>query len=309
MKRNRLVRACLVCLLVLASLPLGAVADPVLDRSVDNGKFVVYFLHLGKAPSTKKSNHGDCELLISPDGKVMMVDCGAPEQGRYVVEALNALGIDHIDYFVNSHRHHDHLGGFSQVADHAKIDHVLVGPMEGYTGTYSLEMDQRCKADGIDQTKIGDGDSFMFGQDIEVAVYHPSRTDVDSTYTTEELNNSSLALKFTYGKTTVLLCGDLYMKGEDEVLAAHSDEIRDIDVAKADHHGLWTSNQDSWIKTVNPTYCVAVSDILCDLGVMNRYKKHGTIFRQTLFNGIVKFSMDDNDGITMLCQHDSSLDN
>ena len=42
---------------------------------------------------------------------------------------------------------------------------------------------------------------------------------------------------------------------------------------------------------------------------MNRYKQQGTIFRQTVFNGIVKFSMDANDGITMLCQHAFSLDN
>lgn len=309
MKRNRLVRACVWCMLVLASFPLSAATDPVLDRSGDYGKFIVYFLHLGRTSSTKKSNHGDCELLISPDGKVMMVDCGAPVQGRYVVETLEALGIDHIDYFVNSHRHHDHLGGFSQVADHAKIDRVFVGPMEGYTGKYSMQMDQRCEADGIVQTKIGDGDSFMFGRDIEVSVYHPSKTAVDSTYTTEELNNSSLALKFSYGNTTVLLCGDLYMEGEQELLDAHSDEIRDIDVAKANHHGLWTSNQSLWIETINPTYCVAVSDILSDLGVMNRYKQQGTIFRQTVFNGIVKFSMDANDGITMLCQHAFSLDN
>ena len=220
MKRNRLIRACVWCMLVLASFPLSAATDPVLDRSGDYGKFIVYFLHLGRTSSTKKSNHGDCELLISPDGKVMMVDCGAPVQGRYVVETLEALGIDHIDYFVNSHRHHDHLGGFSQVADHAKIDRVFVGPMEGYTGKYSMQMDQRCEADGIVQTKIGDGDSFMFGRDIEVSVYHPSKTAVDSTYTTEELNNSSLALKFSYGNTTVLLCGDLYMEGEQERLDA-----------------------------------------------------------------------------------------
>ncbi len=72
---------------------------------------------------------------------------------------------------------------------------------------------------------------------------------------------------------------------------------------------MWTSNQSLWIETINPTYCVSVSDILSDLGVMNRYKQQGTIFRQTVFNGIVKFSMDANDGITMLCQHAFSLDN
>ena len=83
-------------MLVLASFPLSAATDPVLDWSGDYGKFIVYFLHLGRTSSTKKSNHGDCELLISPDGKVMMVDCGAPVQGRYVVETLEALGIENV---------------------------------------------------------------------------------------------------------------------------------------------------------------------------------------------------------------------
>jgi len=42
----------------------------------------------------------------------MLIDCGYFYAGHDVYKRLNALGITHIDYAVNTHPHDDHILGF-----------------------------------------------------------------------------------------------------------------------------------------------------------------------------------------------------
>jgi beta-lactamase superfamily II metal-dependent hydrolase len=68
---------------------------------------------------------GDSILIISPEGKTVLVDAGDEKNGKKVVEALRANGIQQLDYFIATHTHPDHIGGAAEVFAAFKVGTVL----------------------------------------------------------------------------------------------------------------------------------------------------------------------------------------
>src|SRR4051794_30715859 len=68
---------------------------------------------------------GDSILVVSPSGTTMLVDAGDESKGKQVVEALKREGVDHLDYFVATHMHPDHIGGAPVVLGALKVGTVL----------------------------------------------------------------------------------------------------------------------------------------------------------------------------------------
>ena len=70
----------------------------IFDRSGDAGQLTIRFLWLGEQVADDKP--GDCMILTSPDGQVMVLDCGHPLASQYVIDALDAMGVTRIDALV-----------------------------------------------------------------------------------------------------------------------------------------------------------------------------------------------------------------
>ncbi len=103
LKRNcvkNVQRLAMVLAIALLLIPNLLVAQDVLVR--EKGKLCIYFLDLS-VDETATDKSGDSTILIAPEGEVMLLDCGHPQCGGQVIEALKKLGVDHIDYFVASH--------------------------------------------------------------------------------------------------------------------------------------------------------------------------------------------------------------
>jgi competence protein ComEC len=68
---------------------------------------------------------GDAILLISPEGKTVLVDAGDEKNGKKVVEALRLNGVQQLDYFIATHSHPDHIGGAAEVFSNFKVGMAL----------------------------------------------------------------------------------------------------------------------------------------------------------------------------------------
>ena len=68
---------------------------------------------------------GDSILIISPEGKTVLVDAGDEKNGKRVVEALRLAGVQQLDYFIATHTHPDHIGGAPEVFGNFKVGTVL----------------------------------------------------------------------------------------------------------------------------------------------------------------------------------------
>jgi beta-lactamase superfamily II metal-dependent hydrolase len=68
---------------------------------------------------------GDAILIISPEGKVVLVDAGDQTKGKTVVDALKRYKVEQIDYLIATHAHPDHIGGMDDVLNNTKVLNVL----------------------------------------------------------------------------------------------------------------------------------------------------------------------------------------
>lgn len=272
----------------------------------ENGALALYFLDLEVSPEAVDKS-GDSTILISPEGKVMLLDSGHPESAHLVIDALEALDVKTIDIFVASHPHIDHIGGFPQVAARFAVKQVYRSSLEYGTNVNQAAL-QAMEQYNLPVTILSEGDSFMFGDYVKVDIYNPPK---EITYpknypdnSTQFINNQSLAMKLTYGESTAWFSGDLYMAQERTLITKYG-ELLQADVAKANHHGGDTSNSLRWIKNLNARIVVAMHDQLDSMTVYNNYKRYGAEYHLTLNDGLIKVVMDDKKNYQVFDTKDS----
>ena len=265
--------------------------DLVLDTSGDAGKLTAHYLAMEEncVLSGDKINVGDCAIYTSPEGLVMMIDCSNPASFPEIDTYLRALGIERIDIFVMSHPHADHIGCFAELADSYPIGQVYKNAHEYESGTYTAAM-AAIEEHQIPLTVLHDGDSFMFGNDVEVKVYGPSaKMEEEISKDVNDANNGSLALRMTYGDSSFWSAGDNYMNGEQDIVANYGDAIQS-DIVKMNHHGYDTSNSKNYVETLAPKVAVSMHESMTSKTVALRYSTRGAETFYTCMDGTVRVS-------------------
>lgn len=243
-----------------AALVLAAVAA-VLPRPIDHPRdaLLVEAIDVGQ---------GDSILLITPDGKTLLVDGGGvgggPRQApqdfdigeEVVAPALWARGIRRLDVVALSHAHSDHMGGLASVLRNFQPRELWVGnnpPVPPY-----LALLNEAGQLGIRIRSLRAGDALALG-DVKVDVLAPL---ADYEPGAEPVNNDSLVLHAGFGGTSVLLEGDAEAPIEQAMLAEPGLKST---LLKVGHHGSITSTQPEFLAKVAPQWAV----ISC--GRRNRY--------------------------------------
>jgi len=216
---------------------------------------------------------GDSLLLITPDGKTLLVDGGgfgggphqAPQDfdiGEEVVsEALWSRGIRHLDAVALTHAHSDHMGGLPAVLRNFHAAELWVGNnprVAAYNALLAEAADLRVRV-----RTFRAGDSLTFGA-VQIAVLAPFSNYQPGP---EPTNNDSLVMHAVYGATSVMLEGDAEAPIEDEMVAHAMLPERDLQstLLKVGHHGSITSTRPEFLAQVAPQWAV----ISC--GLHNRY--------------------------------------
>ena len=91
---------------------------------------------------------GDSILIVSPEGKVVLIDAGDQTKGKSVVEALKRYNVQQIDYLIATHAHPDHIGGMDDVIKSTKVLNVLhndIPPPEAATSETANKQDDAKK--------------------------------------------------------------------------------------------------------------------------------------------------------------------
>ena len=216
---------------------------------------------------------GDSLLLITPDGKTLLVDGGgfgggphqAPQDydiGEEVVSpVLWSRGIRHLDAVALSHAHSDHLGGLPAILRNFHPDELWVGN-NPRSEAYNALLDEAAGL-RVRLRSLRAGDAFSFGR-TQVGVLAPFPKYQPGP---EPANNDSLVLHVVYGDTSVMLEGDAEAPVEDAMVAQAMLPGQGIQstLLKVGHHGSVTSTRPEFLARVAPQWAV----ISC--GLRNRY--------------------------------------
>src|SRR3984885_480605 len=202
---------------------------------------------------------GDAVLLISPEGKTLLIDAGGPtgggsqgpsgnfEIGEDVVSpVLWSRNIRRLDAIALSHAHSDHMGGMPSLLRNFRPRVLWVGTNPEIPAYQALLAEARRL--NIPVEAMAAGSRFAFGG-TQVDVLAPG---VDYTPGTAASNDDSLVLHVAYGHTSVLLEGDAQAATERQML---SEELH-ADLLKVGHHGSKTSTIPPFLAAVAPRYAV-----------------------------------------------------
>ncbi len=199
---------------------------------------------------------GDAVVIGFPDGKTLLIDAGpktysSDAGSRFIAPFLSYSGIRHINGIVLTHPHSDHLGGIPHLLRHFRVDQVMDAGSESgssLTAEYlhcidSLRIPRKVLRAGT----VIDGFS-----DARLFVLHPTGQFLDrGSGGKANFNNQSVVIKLCYGKTSMLLPGDIEQDAEERLVRSYGSFLS-ADILKLGHHGGSTSSAPLFSSTVHP---------------------------------------------------------
>lgn len=235
-------------------------SDAITNRQAIEGQLAVYYFR-GDASMNKydsKEVCGDSTLIIAPNGETMLIDCNITSCAPYIVDTLQKLGINKLDYFVNTHPHGDHIGGWDTLLRYIEIGQVYRTDSTLYSKTdqrYVRGFIEALTERNIPNTALYKGDKITMGENDEV-VFDVMWPLADTNWAANESdllqNECSIVMTMRYGDSSFFFGGDIGTTTEYILLEEYGDQL-DVDIAKMNHHG-WknTSESIAWIKGISP---------------------------------------------------------
>lgn len=227
---------------------------------------------------------GDAILIISPEGKSVLIDAGDTGRGKIVLEALARYNVKQLDYFIATHAHADHIGGADEVINATRvievIDSGVVPPThssnqndnkntKGKTSGKSTELPttkayldflDAVKKNGSKYGKAEPGQKVDLGGGALLTVLAP----IEPFFKKDQLrsggnepNANSIVLRLDYGEFSMLLAGDAETQTEERMMS--KSETLDAKILKVGHHGSKYATSQDFLNTVKPEVAI-ISD-------------------------------------------------
>lgn len=198
----------------------------------------VHFIDVGQA---------DCILIELPTDEEVLIDAGNREDAEVILNYLDELDIEDIEYFILTHPHEDHIGSAPDVLNNYAVDKIYMPDVPADSQIFKDTI-QAIQNEDAELIKSKAGTSIIDSENLSIEVLAPNSMWYS------EMNEYSLVTRLVYGSTSFLFTGDAESVSELEMIKAGY-EI-DSDLLKVGHHGGETSTSQLFLNVVTPKYAV-----------------------------------------------------
>ncbi|MHD0397568.1 DNA internalization-related competence protein ComEC/Rec2 [Staphylococcus simulans] len=204
----------------------------------------------------------------------------------HILPTLRKRGISTLDYVIITHPHADHIGELDYVMSHVNIKHLIIN-FKSYPPHTLMHLSDLCHKYSTDLLDVNTISSLNLG-DNHIIFYNVALTQ------SKDLNDHSIMALIQTKSYNILTTGDATIKNEQKLLANY--QLPKIDILKVGHHGSKTSNSETFLSTIHPSYSIISSGEnnvykLPNQSVVERLKKIGTKLFNTQNNGEVTFNL------------------
>ncbi|MGA2966307.1 MAG: ComEC/Rec2 family competence protein [Terriglobales bacterium] len=239
---------------------------------------------------------GDSILLVTPEGRALLIDAGGLPQwmhsdfdlGEQVVSSyLWNRGIDRLDVVAITHPHADHLGGMPAVIANFHPRELWIS-IDHPAGQLAPVVAQALRA-GMKVSVKKEGDEFDYGG----AHFHMLAPGRDQITGLMRPNDDCLVFTATFRGTAALLEGDAERPAERRVVEEHPEAM----LLKVAHHGSASGTSGALLATLHPRYAVISVGARNVYGhprleVLERLQQAGVKTYRTDLEGAVSFYLD-----------------
>jgi len=243
---------------------------------------IVHFLNVSE---------GDCTWIKHPTGHNTIIDISNAKEVEVLfekasasgnhnqknhpvnpIEYLKELGLDTVFRFILTHPDMDHLDGIKALFDEFEVlnfwdtENTKVMDENSNWGKYNKEdwdfyqeirssskspkvLHLFAGSTGQYYNKTEDGKSGADG----LYILAPTLELVNEANSTEDYNDCSYVILYRTGDNKkVIFAGDSAEKSWDYILENHKEDVEDIDILFAPHHGRKTGGNDDYLDVLNP---------------------------------------------------------
>jgi len=236
---------------------------------------------------------GDSILIETPGGLNYLIDGGGYYLAKssrisetIILPVLYTKNIKKLNGVFLSHNHVDHSQGIEELlAGQFPVEHLFMSVNTNNEGLLNQSV--------VPVSLLKKGSVIEGTDGVKLEILSP--TGAINPVEEDGQNNASLVIRLSYGKTTMLLCGDIEAEIEEKLVGELNQENpkRDIQVMKIPHHGSKTSSTQGFLTAVDPELAVISVGAFNTFGhptveVLQRLKDQGIETLRTDKNGAVE---------------------
>lgn len=192
--------------------------------------------------------HGDAALVRFPNGRHMLIDTGnassyANQTKRVVLPFLASRGIKRLDVVVISHPHRDHAGGLPVLVEAVEIGRIICATSQSPAiQDFFRNVNRHSSSKLISEPpliqEVTAGDTLQLDLSSRIRILSPPRSLAKH----PNLNETSVVLRVSFGRTHFLFLGDAESEAE-QALVHNFPTFLYSDIVKIGHHGSNTSSR------------------------------------------------------------------